>query len=133
MRKLFAILLLVIIMTPLFWGCAFTDTVSSIFNPKSSSEQSVDESLMNPASDIYVDSKTGAIITKKQYNVYRFVDGYKKYGGYVAIACFAIGLFLRLFVRGSMVIKKLSLFLFIAIPIIYIILAYVFSYFGDKA
>lgn len=133
MKRLFVVLLLVVLTVPLFTGCGATDMLGSLFKPKKAAEQSVDESIINPAADIYVDSKTGLIITKRQYNVYRFVDGYKKYGGYVAIFCFVVGLLLRLFVRTSMAVKKFSTVLLAVVPVIFIVLAYVFSYLGDKA
>lgn len=133
MKRLVIVFLLVIMVAPLFSGCGVSDLLSPLTGKKSSSEQGIDNAIVNPAADVYVDSKTGLIITKKQYNVYRFVDGYKKYGGYIALICFAVGVFLRIFIRTSMVIKKFSVFLFLAVPIIYITLAYLFSYLGDKA
>ena len=79
----------------------------------------------------YLDEKTGKMVSEMQYKANHFVDSLKYYGLYVAIPSFAIGFLIRRIVHGSAAIRRIGFFFEVAVPIIYVILAYVLSAAAD--
>ena len=79
----------------------------------------------------YYDEKSGETISEVQYKAYTFTDAFKKYGLYVAIPCACIGFLIRRLVKSSASLRKLGLVLEVAIPLVYIVLAYVISAIAD--
>lgn len=80
----------------------------------------------------YPDAKTGQMVTKSQYQAYTLVDNIKLYGFWIAIVSFSIGFLTRRFVKDSVNIRRFGLLLEMAIPLVYILLAFVASYAADR-
>lgn len=96
--------------------------------PQQTPQDVVDEA----GSHVFVDQKTGLIITEEQYRAYNFSDWWKKYMGIVAIICFIVGAFLRLTVKNVMVIRKFSMFIMLIVPTLIVVAMYLIAISADK-
>jgi hypothetical protein len=80
----------------------------------------------------YYDEKTGESISKVKYYANHITDGIKYYGMFIAIPCFVGGFLIRRLVKGSAKIRKIAFVFEIWVPVAWIVLAYLMSFFADK-
>lgn len=81
---------------------------------------------------VYFDEKSGQMVTEAQYKAYSVVDNIKYYGFWIALGSFSIGFIIRRFVQNSVNVRRFGILLEVAIPVVYVLLAYIGSYVADR-
>ena len=143
--KYILIILTTFIIATVISGCSLTDyflskkaddeTLYWLSDPDSdlsTANVGIDSAEGDIEAKTYVDEKTGAMITRTQYYAYHITDAVKLYGLYITVPCFAIGFLIRRFVHTSAAVRKWGLVLELAIPFVYVLLAYVLSAVADN-
>ena len=92
----------------------------------------LDDGIDPAQAKTYFDAKSGQMVTEAQYKAYSAVDNIKLYGFWIALGSFSLGFIIRRFVQNSVMIRRFGLLLEVAIPVVYILLAYVGSYVADR-
>ena len=146
-RLIFVLLAVVAIFSSSLWlsGCSLREkydihvandekTLNDFVNNEAVDYSVYKDELGQTGADakIYFDEKTGLMVTKAQHTAYTVIDSIKQYGLWIALGSFSLGFLIRRFVKDSVAIRRFGLLLEIAIPLVYIILAYVGSYIADR-
>ncbi len=140
MRKQ-AVVLLCLICMVLLTGCSFKEYIDTFSTDNETLREIADPSInveleekhLSPdGTPLYFDDKTGAYVTMAQYYAYNITDAFKLYGLYITIPCFGIGFLIRRFIKNSASLRRLGLVMELAIPFLYVLLAYVMSAIADR-